>query len=89
MDGAKIQYYFLVGAAYVAVGAMVTMNILPIWALLVLLSLPPAIKNMKTVSNASLESTSEIAMIDIQTAQHHFLFGMLLIVGLLIAALIK
>lgn len=89
LDGAKIQYYFLVGAAYVAVGAMVAMNILPIWALLVLLSLPPAIKNMKTVSHASLEKTSEIAMIDIQTAQHHFLFGLLLIIGLLIAALTK
>jgi 1,4-dihydroxy-2-naphthoate octaprenyltransferase len=89
LDGAKIQYYFLVGAAYISVIAMIVIHILPIWTLVVLLSLPPAIKNIKTVSKANLDQTAEISMIDIQTAQHHFLFGLLLIVGLLLAVFIK
>ncbi len=89
LDGSKIQYYFLIVAAYLSVFVMIAADIIPLWTLLVLLSIPPAIKNIKTVSKASLERTSEIAMIDIQTAQHHFLFGMLLIIGLLIGALLK
>lgn len=89
LDGSKIQYYFLILAAYLSVFVMIAADILPLWTLLVLLSIPPAVKNIKTVSKASLERTSEIAMIDIQTAQHHFLFGMLLIIGLLIGALLR
>jgi len=89
LEGAKIQYYFLVSAAYISILVMVIMNILPIWALLVIISLPPAIKNMKTISKAQLESTKEISIIDIQTAQHHFLFGLLLIIGLLVSYLLS
>ena len=89
LDGSKLQYYFLVLSAYISVIIMVFMDILPIWALLVVLSLPPAVKNMKTISKAQLEYTNEISMIDIQTAQLHFLFGLLLIIGLLVAFILS
>lgn len=89
LEGSKLQYYFLVLSAYISVIIMVVMDILPIWALLVVLSLPPAVKNMKSISKAQLENTKDISMIDIKTAQHHFLFGLLLIISLLVAFILS
>lgn len=88
LKGAKIEYYFLVGGAYVSVIVMVLTSVVKPWALLVLLSLPPAMKNVKAISNAREDAGAEIAMIDVQTAQHHFLFGLLLIVGLILSAVV-
>jgi 1,4-dihydroxy-2-naphthoate octaprenyltransferase len=88
LKAAKVEYYLLVGGAYVSVVIMVLTSIVKPWALLVLLSLPPAMKNLKAISSAREDAASEIAMIDVQTAQHHFLFGLLLIVGLILSAVI-
>lgn len=88
LGGAKIEYYFLVAAAYICIIGMVVLQLLSPWTLLVLLSLPPALKNCKTISQANESTQSELAMIDVQTAQHHFLFGILLAIGLLLSALL-
>ncbi|MBK9246878.1 MAG: hypothetical protein IPM69_01890 [Ignavibacteria bacterium] len=53
-----------------------------------MLSLPPAIKNMKAVSKATPSTQAELAMIDVHTAQHHFLFGILYAIGLLLSAIL-
>jgi|JI8StandDraft_1071087.scaffolds.fasta_scaffold05409_7 1,4-dihydroxy-2-naphthoate octaprenyltransferase len=88
LGGAKIEYYLLIAAAYLSVVIMVAVNMLSPWTLVVLLSLPPALKNVKVISQATPGTQAELAMIDVQTAQHHFLFGILLSVGLLLSALL-
>lgn len=88
LKAAKIEYYFLIAAAYLSVIMMVLTSVVKPWALLVLLSLPPAMKNVRAISNAREDAVAEIAMIDVQTAQHHFLFGILLIVGLILSAVL-
>lgn len=87
MKGAKIEYYALEGLAYLSVIAMVIGGVVSPWALVILLSLPPAVKNIKMISTARRDKPNEIAMIDVQTAQHHFLFGLLLSVGLVLATI--
>lgn len=83
-SGSKIFYYFLIAGAYGTVVYMVTEGILSQWSLIVFLSLPPAFKNIKSISANKPGDFETIAMIDVQTAQFHLLFGVLLTVSLLI-----
>jgi len=85
---AKIEYYLLIGGAYLSVVIMVFASVVKPWTLVVLLSLPPALKNVRAISHAREDAVGEIAMIDVQTAQHHFLFGLLLSIGLLLSAVL-
>ena len=84
--GSKVEYYLLLVAAFVSVIFLVCTQIVEPWVLIVFLSLPPAIKNIKTISRASQKNKNSLALIDITTAQHHFLFGLLFAIGLLISA---
>jgi len=81
---AKVVYYFLVSAAYLSVVVMVAYKILPIWSLGVILTLPLAIKNIKKVSKSHPDKPEEIATIDVETAQLHFGFGLLLIISIVV-----
>jgi 1,4-dihydroxy-2-naphthoate polyprenyltransferase len=85
---AKGEYLFLIVGAYVIVIALVVLKILPLWSLLVLLSLPPALKNIKMIKGVTEENTASIAMLDVMTAQLHLLFGVLLSLSLVLAKLI-
>lgn len=82
---AKGEYLFLIITAYVIVIILVALKILSPWSLLVLLSLPPAIKNMNQIKGVQVDNTSKIAMLDVQTAQLHLLFGLLLSISVLIS----
>ena len=88
LKAAKVEYFLLIGAAYASVLIMVITDTVGIWALIVFLSLPPAFKNLKSIKGARLDNVGAIAMIDVQTAQHHFLFGLLLTVGLALSAIL-
>jgi 1,4-dihydroxy-2-naphthoate octaprenyltransferase len=88
LKAAKIEYFLLIGAAYVSVVIMVVAGTVGVWALIVFLSIPPALKNLKSIKGAQLDNVSAIAMIDVQTAQHHFLFGLLLTIGLALSAIL-
>jgi 1,4-dihydroxy-2-naphthoate octaprenyltransferase len=88
LKAAKVGYYLLVLGAYLSVVIMVAMQVVGPWALIVFLSVPPALKNLKTISGAQEGRPSEIAMIDVQTAQHHLLFGALFTIGLVLSAAI-
>lgn len=88
LQAAKYEYYILVGGAYLSVIIMVVTSVVKPWTLLVFLSLPPALKNVKAIRNAKEDAVAEIAMIDVQTAQHHFLFGVLLIIGLIFSGVL-
>jgi len=88
LKGAKFEYYFLIFGAFLSVIILILFNIISPWSLLVFLSLPPALKNVKIISNVDAENPSSIAMLDVLTAQHHMIFGLLLSVGILISYLI-
>ncbi len=86
LNGSRVEYYLLIVAAYLSVVVMVASGTVGIWTLLVFLSLPPALKNMKAVRYARQDDPGAIAMIDVNTAQHHFLFGLLFIIGITISS---
>ena len=82
---AKAEYLFLIIGAYVVVIALIAFRILSPWSLLVLLSLPPAIKNMNSIKGVKVEDTAKIAMLDAHTAQLTLMFGVLLSISVLIS----
>ena len=81
---ARIEYSGLVIAAYSVTMVMVAFGILPLWSLLTLLTIPPAIKNINAVLKSNLQNLRQIAMLDVRTAKLHLLFGVLLIISILL-----
>jgi 1,4-dihydroxy-2-naphthoate octaprenyltransferase len=79
---ARVEYYSLLLGAYISVIVLVMVRTLSPWSLLVMLTIPIAIKLMKIV-NPGIER-SRLAMVDIQTAQFHFLFGLILAISLVL-----
>lgn len=88
LGGAKFFYYFLVFGAYLLVGVFIFLNLIKPWALLVLLSFPIALKNIREFASAKTDNLNSIAMLDVKTAQLHLLFGLLFIVGILLTGLL-
>lgn len=81
-------YYFLVFGSYAAVVLFIALGILPLWSLLVFLSTPIAMKNVKVMAAGNPNDPKTIAMLDVMTAQLHLVFGVLLSISLLIEALV-
>jgi 1,4-dihydroxy-2-naphthoate octaprenyltransferase len=79
---AGIVYYALVISAYVIVAILAAVRILPVWSLAVLVTLPVAVKNMSAVRKIVAGGYREYATIDVQTAQLHMAFGVVLILSL-------
>jgi len=82
---AAVEYYLLLAGAYLSVIIMVAHKILSPWSLLVFLTVPIALKLVKIIRPDTDSSNPALAMVDIQTAQFHFLFGLLLTVSLVIS----
>lgn len=82
---AKGEYLFLIAGAYVVIIVLVVISVLTPWSLIVLISLPPAIKNMNQIKGVKIEDTTKIAMLDVQTAQLTLIFGLLLSISVLIS----
>jgi 1,4-dihydroxy-2-naphthoate octaprenyltransferase len=85
---AKGEYFFLIIGAYIVVIGLVAFGILSYWSLIVLLSLPPAIKNVSQIKGVTVEDPAKIAMLDVRTAQLHLLFGLLLSISVLLTKLV-
>ena len=85
---AAIEYYAMIVAAYVSVVVMIALGTLPVWTLIVALSIPPAAKIIKLIQSSHGKHTAQLAMIDQMSAQVHLLFGVLLMVGLVIGKLV-
>ena len=85
---AKVEYYLLVGGAFVAVAIMVWKHILPLWSLIVFISAPPAIKNIKAMAVSHPGKIEDIATLDVFTAQHNLMFGVLLSISIAVGALV-
>ncbi len=86
--GAKFEYYALTAAAYVVVVIMVATGVLSGWSLLVFVSIPLAIKNIKTAAKGLPHNADSIATLDVQSAQLHLAFGVLLATSILMKLLL-
>lgn len=85
---AKGEYLFLIIGAYIVVFVLIIFKVLSPWSFIVLLSLPPAIKNITSIKGVQVEDSSRISMLDVQTAQLTLLFGVLLSISVLISKFI-
>ena len=79
---ARYEYVFLLTGAYAAVVSMVLVKVLPVWSLVVLLTTPMALKNIRLALASRPENPERIATLDVQTAKLHLAFGALLIISL-------
>jgi len=82
---AKIYYYALKLCAFASILVLYVIGTLEVWSLIVFISIIPAIANMKEISKAEVANPEKVMIIDVKTAQHHMLFGLLLIVGLILS----
>lgn len=83
---ARLEYSGLIVGAYAATVAMIAFGILPLWSLLTLLTLAPAVKNIKTAMTSRPDRPQAIAALDVQTAQLHLPFGILLMISVMLGA---
>ena len=79
---AKIMYMALVFGAYLFTLLLVLTGGMSSFALLVLLSLPLAVKVANVVRHKESVSPEKFALIDVATAQVHLAFGLLMVIGL-------
>jgi 1,4-dihydroxy-2-naphthoate octaprenyltransferase len=86
---AHIGYVALVVGAYLALSMAVAAKALPPLSLLAMLSLPLLVRAIRSSELGASGQQRAIAMIDLQTAQLHALFGALLVLGLAVAAVTR
>ena len=84
---ARWEYVGLTLTAYITTLGMIVFDILPLWSLLTLLTIPAAIKNVRSALNNQPDRPEDIIMLDVQTAQLHMPFGLLLIVSVILGGL--
>lgn len=82
---AKLMYQALVFGAYLITLLLLLSGGLTVFALLVFLSLPLAIKIVNMVRHKESVPTERFAMIDAATAQLHLVFGLLMVIGFILA----
>lgn len=78
-------YLALLLGAYLAIGLAIMGHGLPVSVLLVLLSLPVLVPILRDSELGAQGQARALSMIDMKTAQLHMYFGLLLVLGLLIA----
>jgi 1,4-dihydroxy-2-naphthoate octaprenyltransferase len=83
---ARLEYSGLVVGAYVATVGMIAFGVLPLWSLLTLVTIPSAVKVIKAAMQSNLQNPEQIATLDVQTAQLHLSFGVLLMISVLLGA---
>lgn len=84
LQSSKVYYDFLLLGSYGSIIIFILFNLLPVWSLIVFLTFPIALKNLKIIKNAEVEKPESIAMLDVMTAQLHMIFGLLLSISLLL-----
>ncbi|MBZ0264857.1 1,4-dihydroxy-2-naphthoate octaprenyltransferase [bacterium] len=78
---ARVLYGGMLFTAYAAVAALVILKQAPLLALLVLITIPAALKVNKIIQDSLKHERDHLAMVDVMTAQLHFQFGILLTAG--------
>jgi 1,4-dihydroxy-2-naphthoate octaprenyltransferase len=87
-DWAHYGYLALVIGAYVTLGLAIAVRWLPPTTVIAVFSLPFLAQVVRSAELGATGQARAIAMIDLQTARLHFAFGLLLVVGLLLARLV-
>ncbi len=85
--GARIEYIVLVGGAYVMVGVLILLRVMPVTTLLVLVTLPEALR-----VNGIIQSSEAVPLLHQamgRTARLHGQFGLWLVVGWGVALLAR
>ncbi|MDN5346938.1 MAG: 1,4-dihydroxy-2-naphthoate polyprenyltransferase [Clostridia bacterium] len=86
-DAAQDFYYFLIWGAYLSLALLAILKVLPWAALLPLLTLPEGFKLMRMVKGGFTDNPAFLEPVEPLTARLHLIFGLLLIIGLLLAGL--
>ena len=81
---AHVVYLALVTGAYLAVGIAILGHLLPLTALLALLSLPAFVVVLRDSELGASGQVRALSMIDLDTARLHLTFGLLLAAGLVL-----
>jgi len=85
--GARIEYLVLVGGAYVMVGLLILIGVMPLTAALVLITLPEAYRLIGIVNTS--EEVPRLHMAMGRTARLHGQFGLWLVVGWVLALVLR
>ncbi len=83
-EGSPLAYSVLIGLAYLIVMLLILAGSLPSWGLLVLLSVPLAVRPLVVVWRSTPEEAQGLIGLDGQTAHLHLAFGLLLALGLVL-----
>lgn len=81
---AKIVYGALLFSAYAFVAMFVLLRQAPLAALLVLLTIPAAVRVNRKIQQMLAEERKRFAMVEVLTAQLHVRFGLLLVLGFIL-----
>jgi len=84
---ARYIYCAILTAAYALVIVMLAMGFTA-WLLLVFISVPAALNNIKMAHGSSAENNETIATLDVKTAKLHLLFGLLYIAAIVIGRIL-
>jgi 1,4-dihydroxy-2-naphthoate polyprenyltransferase len=87
-NGSRLEYYALVGGAYLSVIGMMAGGMVGLWGLLVFATAPLAAKNLRRVVHSQPQQPETIATLDVQTAQLHLAFGLLFSLAILLGVLL-
>ena len=80
--GAQIEYVLLLVFAYGLTVFLIATGHISVWALLVVFSIPIAIRNLRIMWKSDPDQPQSIAILDVQTAQLHLAFGILYVLGI-------
>ncbi len=84
----RLWYATMVVLAFVAAAALMAAQILPLWSAMVVLAIPAAAKNIRRVLGKGADRSDGLADIDVQSAQTHAVFGVLLCLSMVVGALV-
>jgi 1,4-dihydroxy-2-naphthoate octaprenyltransferase len=85
----KIEYFIIVIGSYVSVLTMAIFELIPIYTLIIFVALPIAIKNLKLMQGSEQSKFKEIATLDVFSAQHHLMFGILYSIGFVVSYILR
>ena len=86
---AHYAYLGLILGAYMTLALAVALRLIPIGALLAILSLPLLARVLRSAELGASGQARAIAMIDLQTARLHLAFGALLVLGVVLSVYLR
>jgi 1,4-dihydroxy-2-naphthoate octaprenyltransferase len=86
---AHYGYIALVLGAYIVLAFSVIAEVLPAWVMLAILSLPFLAQVIRSAELGATGQQRAIAMIDMQTARLHLVFGSFLVLGLVLSKVVS